>query len=114
MKSSRQLRGSRRGLSRQSDAIRKGYVFDYGARRSIREAACGRRRQHYFLARDEVMYMLLAEKTLTRAVRTFLTDHGVDLGEFNEQIKVILITASTSSTWRTVTESSSGTSRQPP
>ena len=38
MKSSRQLRSSRRSLSRQSDAIRK--------------------------------------KTLTRAVRTFLTDHG--------------------------------------
>jgi hypothetical protein len=52
--------------SRQSSQIRRGYVFDYGAQRSIREDACGRRRHHYFLARDEAMYVLLAQQTLWR------------------------------------------------
>jgi hypothetical protein len=75
--------------SRQSRAIARGYVFDYGAHRSIREDACGTRRQHYFLARDETMYMLLAERTLTRAIEKFLMSHNVDLGQFNDQVKVI-------------------------
>ncbi|HEY2279365.1 MAG TPA: hypothetical protein VGI00_13485 [Streptosporangiaceae bacterium] len=85
----RASRKARRRSIRQADAIRKGYVFDYGARSSIREDACGMQRQHYFLARDEVMYILLAEKTLTRTVRSFLDDHGVDLSEFETQIKII-------------------------
>jgi hypothetical protein len=75
--------------SQQSHTIKKGYIFDYGAQESIREDACGTRRQHYFLARDETMYMLIAERTLTRAVENFLTDHNVDLGQFKEQVKVI-------------------------
>jgi len=79
----------RRHQSRQSHAIKRGYVFDYGAQRSIREDACGTRRQHYFLARDETMYVLLAQQTLTRAVEIFLKDHNVDLGQFTEQVKVI-------------------------
>jgi hypothetical protein len=74
---------------RQFRMIERGYVYDYGARRSIREEACGTRRLHYFLARDETMYMLLAEHTLTRAVETFLRDHNVDLDQFEAQVKVI-------------------------
>ena len=70
-------------------AIERGYVFDYGARQSIRELASGSQRQHYFLARDEQMYLLLAQQTLIQAVRTFLVDHGVDMGQFDEQVKVI-------------------------
>ena len=65
-------------------------MFDYGARRSIREDACGRQRHHYFLARDETMYILLAQQTLIRAVENFLDEHGVDLGQFNDQVKIIL------------------------
>jgi hypothetical protein len=80
---------AQRDQSRQSAAIENGYIFDYGARRSIREVACGMRRQHYFLARDEIMYMLLAQQTLTRAVETFLEDHNVNLGLYKDQVKVI-------------------------
>ena len=79
----------RRHRARQSHAIERGYVFDYGAQRSIREDACGTRRRHYFLARDETMYTLLAQQTLTRAVEVFLKEHNVDLGQFNEQVKII-------------------------
>jgi hypothetical protein len=78
-----------RKRSRQTRAIARGYVFDYGARRSIREEACGTGRQHYFLARDETMYMLLAEQTLTRAIATFLKDHHVSLGQLEAQVKLI-------------------------
>lgn len=76
--------------SRNSYAIKRGYVFDYGARRSIREDASGSQRQHYFLARDETMYVLLAQQTLIRTVGDFLNDHGVDLGQFDAQVKIIL------------------------
>jgi hypothetical protein len=76
--------------SQQAAQIRRGCVFDYGALPSIREDACGRQRQHYFLARDEVMYLLLAQQTLLRAVENFLKDHQVSLGQFNEQVKIIV------------------------
>lgn len=80
---------ARRYQGGQSHAIERGYVFDYGAQRSIREDACGTRRRHYFLAQDEIMYMLLAQQTLTRAIEIFLSDHNVDLGQFNDQVKII-------------------------
>ena len=78
-----------RQKNRQSRAIRNGYVFDYGANKSIREHACGKQRRHYFLARDEKMYVLLAQQTLTRAVEIFLEDHNVDLEWYKAQVKVI-------------------------
>jgi hypothetical protein len=82
-------RSARRRQRGQRYAIEHGYVFDYGARASIRERASGGERLHYFLSRDEVMYVLLAQRTLSEAVEGFLRDHKVDLGEFNEQVKVI-------------------------
>jgi hypothetical protein len=85
----RRPHGARRHQSRQSRAIERGFVFDYGAQRSIREDACGTQRRHYFLARDEKMYALLAQQTLTRAIEIFLRDRNVDLGQFNEQVKII-------------------------
>ena len=74
---------------RQADRINRGYVFDYGAEQSIRERACGRQRQHYFLARDEHMYVLLAQQKLTQAVGEFLSKHDVALVEFESQAKTI-------------------------
>jgi hypothetical protein len=82
-------RAARRAHSRNLNAIDRGYVFDYGARRSIREDASGSQRQHYFLARDETMYVLLAQQTLIRTVGDFLDDHGIDLGQFKDQVKII-------------------------
>ena len=81
---------ARHRQSWQRRIIEKGYVFDYGAGKSIREDACGRQRHHYFLARDETMYILLAQQTLIRAVGKFLDEHGVDLGQFDDQVKIIL------------------------
>ncbi|HEY2519584.1 MAG TPA: hypothetical protein VGJ19_05700 [Streptosporangiaceae bacterium] len=91
VKTSRAARVARNRALRQSGQIRRGFIFDYGARRSIRETASARGKQgeHYFLARDQAMYLLLAEKTLTRTVGAFLKDHGVSLAEFESQIKVI-------------------------
>jgi hypothetical protein len=74
----------------QSYAIENGYVFDFGARASIREKASGPQRHHHFLARDEIMYVLLAQQTLGWAVGSFLGEHGVDQGDFNDQVKVII------------------------
>lgn len=79
----------KRYRNRQSRAIQNGYVFDYGALKSIREQACGTQRRHYFLARDEHMYVLLAQQTLTRAVEIFLKEHNVDLDQYTAQVQVI-------------------------
>jgi hypothetical protein len=73
----------------QADIIKRGYVFDYGAQESIREEACGRHRQHYFLARDEIMYVLLAQQKLTQAIGYFLAEHNVTLADFDTQAKSI-------------------------
>jgi len=81
---------SKRQQSRLTYKIKRGYVFDYGARRSIREDASGSQRQHYFLARDETMYVLLAQQTLIQAVGNFLSKHGIDLSQFEDQVKVII------------------------
>lgn len=80
---------ARRKRARQAYAIENGYAFDYGAQRSIREGACGWQRRHHFLARDETMYMLLAQRTLTTAVVDFLTERNIDIGQFKEQLKLI-------------------------
>ena len=80
---------AQRKQDRSAAKITRGYVFDYGARRSIREDASGSQRQHYFLARDESMYVLLAQQTLMQTVGELLREHGVDLGQFEAQVKVI-------------------------
>ena len=90
IKTYRQPHPARRRQLRQRSVIERGYVFDYGVQRSIREDTCGTRRYHYFLAQDETMYILLAQQTLIRAVEKFLDDHGVDLDQFNDQVKIIL------------------------
>jgi len=79
----------RRRRKRLCYAIEHGYVFDYGALRSIREDACGKQRGHYFLARDETMYVLLAQQTLIQAVRNFLSESGIELAQFDKQAQVI-------------------------
>lgn len=89
VRSWRRPRVMKRHQERLSYAIKRGYVFDYGADRSIREDASGSQRQHYFLARDETMYVLLAQQTLIRTVGDFLSEHGIDLGQFDDQVKVI-------------------------
>jgi hypothetical protein len=80
---------AQRYKAQQAHAIGRGYVFDYGAHKSIREKACGTQKRHYFLARDETMYVLLAQQALSRTISEFLRKHGIALGQFNDQIKII-------------------------
>lgn len=87
------LRESRRWQrisARQAESIELGQAFDYGALPSIREEAGGVARQHYFLRRDETMFVLLAQEKLIRAVRRFLVKMSVDTGQLTSQIDVIV------------------------
>jgi hypothetical protein len=43
-------------------AIKQGQSFDYGAGSSIREDARGDSRQHHFLKRDEIMFVLICHR----------------------------------------------------
>jgi hypothetical protein len=76
--------------SMQGHLIHRGQSFDYGALRSIREDACRRGNQHYFIQRDITMYLLLLQNSLLREVENFLNDHNVPTTEFKAQAKVII------------------------
>ena len=80
----------RRRIKKQSYAIRNGIVFDYGSKRSIREDAIGSERLHYFLAQDELTFILLAEHTMLRALGNFLHDHKIDTEQFEAQEKTLI------------------------
>ena len=80
---------ARRQSAQWENVIRKGHGFDYGAVRSIREDACGTSRLHYFLARDEIMYVLMSQQVLEREIRDFLRRHDVALNDFDAQIDEI-------------------------
>jgi hypothetical protein len=70
-------------------AIKQGQSFDYGAASSIREDARGESRQHHFLERDEIMFVLMSQEILTREVRAFLRKHDVSLAGFDQQVDEI-------------------------
>jgi hypothetical protein len=79
---------ARKQLAIQRRAIKGGQAFDYGASRSIREDADGGS-QHHFLARDEIMYVMMSQQALTREIRAFLRKHDVSLGAFDSQVEEI-------------------------
>lgn len=78
-----------RGLG-QSYRIRRGYVFNYGSRRSIREAPISHRRPHNFVAGDALTFVVLGQHTLLRALGRFLKAHKVDMKQFASQEQVII------------------------
>jgi hypothetical protein len=80
----------KRRFRKQAYAIDHGVVFDYGSERSIREDAIGAERLHYFLAQDELTFILLAEHTMLRALGNFLNDHRIDMEQFEAQEKTII------------------------
>lgn len=88
----RRYRAEQKRLENQRYAIRHGRDFDYGAARSIRELASGFSREHHFLARDEIMYVLMSQETLVRGIRAFLRKHGVSVGGFDSQVEIISTT----------------------
>ena len=70
---------------RQRYEMRNGYVFNYGSPRSIREDAISYGLPHYFLAQDELTFILLAEHTMLRALGRFLNEHKIDMKQFTDQ-----------------------------
>lgn len=80
---------AKRWHKRTVGRIRQGQGFDYGASSSIREDARGESRQHHFLERDEIMFVLMSQEILVREVRDFLRKHDVSLGGFDKQVAEI-------------------------
>ena len=74
----------------QSYRIRRGYVFNYGSPRSIREDPISYRRPHDFVAGDGLTFIVLAQHTLLRALGRFLKMHKVDMKQFASQERVII------------------------
>ncbi|MEU5686194.1 FHA domain-containing protein [Streptomyces venezuelae] len=66
----------------QSDGIRRGAWFDYGALPSLREAAAGDEWRHYFLQQDATMFVQVTHERLLKSIGAFLQEHDIDLSEF--------------------------------
>lgn len=79
----------RRRLAARIFKLEHGQEFDYGAEPSLRQEACGESRVHHFLARDEIMYLLVSQQVLAREIRAFLRKCDVSLGQFDTQIEKI-------------------------
>jgi hypothetical protein len=88
----RLLRSSvqQRRSAAQVREVARGRLFNYGALPSIRETACGPTRGHYFLDRDESMYMLLTEQALMRAIGEFLDEKKISAERYTEQVNLIV------------------------
>ena len=78
-----------RGLE-QSYRIRRGFAFNYGSRRSIREVPISYRRSHDFVAGDALTFIVLGQHTLLRALGRFLKAHKVDMRQFASQEQTII------------------------
>ncbi len=89
VKASRRRRKALRDNREQRFRIANGQLFNFGAERSIRELACGADWQHYFIERDEKMFVRLAQEKLLRAVTRFLDEKNVDLSQLDPQMKII-------------------------
>ena len=74
----------------QSYRIRRGYVFNYGSPRSIREGPVSYRRAHDFVVGDELTFIMLAQHTLLRALGRFLKAYKVDMKQFASQEQTII------------------------
>jgi hypothetical protein len=73
----------------QSYRIRRGYVFNYGSPRSIREAPISYRRPHAFVVGDEWTFITLAQNALLKALEKFFKAHKIDMKQFTSQAKSI-------------------------
>lgn len=85
-------RCGRRWLRRWEDrlAIANGYVFDYGARASVRARSAGRDYRRYFQKLDQEMYEKYLERQVLDSIVTFLDARGIDTSEFVERQTTIL------------------------
>jgi hypothetical protein len=82
----------RRSLRRLEDrlTIANGYVFDYGARASVRARSAGRDYRRYFQKLDEQMYGKYLERQVLDGVVTFLDAHAIDTSDLVERQTTIL------------------------
>jgi hypothetical protein len=74
----------------QSYRIRRGYAFNYGAPRSIREHHTSDREPHDFVSEDWLTFIVLAQHTLLTALGDFLKAHKIDMKQFASQERVII------------------------
>ncbi|MFC5832296.1 FHA domain-containing protein [Nonomuraea insulae] len=64
-------------------------LYDYGARRSIREMAMGDDLRRFFIERDVEMFDKVVHEAVFKGIGRFLDDHGIDTGEAAQRITQI-------------------------
>lgn len=74
----------------QSYRIRRGYAFNYGSPRSIREGPISYRQPHDFIATDALTFIVLAQHTMLRALGRFFKAHKIDMKQFASQEQTII------------------------
>ena len=79
----------RESEARARREIRKGYVHDYGARTSLREALAAYDTTEHFEEADVLDGVKRLSRRLLDCIQEFLDDHGVDTSEFKQQVQLI-------------------------
>ena len=69
--------------------LNRGFVHDYGARTSLREAAAAYNTKEHFEEADVLDGVKRLSRRLLDCIQEFLEDHGVDTSEFKEQVQLI-------------------------
>ncbi len=82
--------GKYRKLSQEKDLARKDRLFDYGARKSIREQATGTDWRVYFQKLDKEMHSKILQQHLLDTLVDYLDERGVDTSDIKERVTQIL------------------------
>ena len=69
--------------------IKKGYVYDYGARTSLREAVAAYDTSEHFEEADVLDGVKRLSRRLLDCIQEFLDDHGIDTSDFRQQVQLI-------------------------
>jgi hypothetical protein len=69
--------------------IKKGYVYDYGARTSLREAVAAYDATEHFDEADVLDGVKRLSRRLLDCIQEFLDDHGIDTSDFKQQMQLI-------------------------
>ncbi len=73
--------GMRKRLKRQHRQITRLGMFDYGARKSVRQLASATDHRRYFQKVDSGMVLKTVERRILDALVEFAEDHDIDAGD---------------------------------
>jgi hypothetical protein len=78
--------GYHRRMERSARRRRSAYVYDYGARLSIRDLASDDELHNYLQGLDAAKYYKLVERSTSASILAYLRDHDIDTAEYEQRM----------------------------